>query len=57
PNAGVKREIATLTRALKKLTGDTGDETDGDDTAPARKPAARKPATGKAKTTGRAARK
>lgn len=69
PNAGVKREIATLTRALKKLTGGAGDETGDDDTTPtdtgkdapvktpARKPAARKPATGKAKTTGRAAKK
>ncbi|EHW6505532.1 terminase [Salmonella enterica] len=69
PNAGVKREIATLTRALKKLTGGTGDETGDDDTTPtdtgkdplvktpARKPAARKPATGKAKATRRAARK
>lgn len=34
PNAGVKREIATLTRALKKLTGGAGDETGDDDTTP-----------------------
>ncbi|EBN8660580.1 terminase [Salmonella enterica] len=69
PNAGVKREIATLTRALKKLTGSTGDETGNDGTAPAgagkdapaktpaRKTAARKTATGKAKTPRRAAKK
>ncbi|EJI6599513.1 terminase [Salmonella enterica] len=69
PNAGVKREIATLTRALKKLTGSTGDETGNDGTAPAdtgkdtptktpaRKTAARKTVTGKAKTPRRAAKK
>ncbi|EOA1531640.1 terminase, partial [Salmonella enterica subsp. enterica serovar Braenderup] len=67
----VKREIATLTRALKKSPPEPGDEattTDQDaaqeDTrdnaptkAPVRKTATRKPATGKAKTTRRAAKK
>ncbi|EAY4423413.1 terminase [Salmonella enterica] len=69
PNAGVKREIATLTRALKKLTGSTGDETGNDGTTPAdtgkdtpaktpaRKTAARKTVTGKAKTPRRATKK
>ncbi|EEP8752529.1 terminase, partial [Salmonella enterica subsp. enterica] len=71
PNAGVKREIATLTRALKKLPPETDDETATTDQdaaqedardnaptkAPVRKAATRKPAAGKTKTTRRAAKK
>ncbi|ECI4647422.1 terminase [Salmonella enterica subsp. salamae] len=71
PNAGVKREIATLTRALKASTPEPGDDatttdqdtpqTDSGDNAPkkapVRKTAARKPATGKTKTTRRAVKK
>lgn len=37
PNAGVKREIATLTRALKKLPPETDDETATTDQTPRRK--------------------
>ncbi|ECK6640236.1 terminase, partial [Salmonella enterica] len=71
PNAGVKREIATLTRALKKLPPETDDEAATTDQnaaqedardnaptkAPVRKTAVRKPAAGKAKTARRAAKK
>ncbi|EAM5903992.1 terminase [Salmonella enterica] len=64
PNAGVKREIATLTRALKKQTPEESDANAPDETksapekTPARKPAARKPAarktaTGKARSTAK----
>ncbi|HBJ5623280.1 TPA: terminase [Salmonella enterica subsp. enterica serovar Hvittingfoss] len=71
PNAGVKREIATLTRALKKSPSEPRDEAattdqnaaqeDARDNAPTkgpvRKTATRKPAAGKTKTTRRTAKK
>ncbi|EIQ5407637.1 terminase, partial [Salmonella enterica] len=71
PNAGVKREIATLTRALKKSPSEPRDEAATTDQnaaqedardnaptkAPVRKTATRKPAAGKTKTTRRTAKK